>query len=198
MLTAEKNRLRLADRPIQTRLHAQVARLEQELAATNTDLTVTMRESPIWREQEEFLRSVPGMGPVLTTTLFANLPELGTLTRKEVTALAGGTVPARQRVTQRPAHDLGRTGSGAGGPLYGRVVATRKNPVIRSFYPRLCQAVKAKKLALTACMRKVLTILNTMLRCSRGHTVAGGGQSADLIFKTIADPICLEPDNTKI
>lgn len=85
-LTAEKNRLRLAARPIQTRLRAHVARLEQELATTNTDLTATMCESPIWREQEEFLRSVPGVGPMLTTTLFANLRELGTLTRKEVAA----------------------------------------------------------------------------------------------------------------
>ena len=86
MLTAEKNRLRLAARPIQKRLQAHIAWLEKELAATNTDLTATIRESPVWRAKEEMLRSVPGGGPVLTTTLFANLPELGTLTRKEVAA----------------------------------------------------------------------------------------------------------------
>ncbi|HWF59213.1 MAG TPA: IS110 family transposase [Nitrospira sp.] len=89
MLTAEKNRLRLAARPIQKRVQAHIAWLEKELAATTIDLTTTMRERPVWREKEEVLRSVPGVGPVLTTTLCANLPELGTLTRKEVAALAG-------------------------------------------------------------------------------------------------------------
>jgi len=89
MPTAEKNRLRLAARPIQKRVQAHIAWLEKELASTNTDLTATIRESPVWREKEEVLRSVPGVGPVLVTTLFANLPELGTLTRKEVATLAG-------------------------------------------------------------------------------------------------------------
>ena len=89
MLTAEKNRLRLAAQPIQKRLRAHITWLEKELAAMDTDLATTMRASPVWREKEDVLRSVPGVGPVLTTTLLANLPELGTLTRKEVAALAG-------------------------------------------------------------------------------------------------------------
>lgn len=86
MLTAEKNRLRLAARPIQKRVQAHVTWLEKELASTNTALTATLRKGPVWREQEDVLRSVPGVGPVLTATLFANLPELGALTRKEVAA----------------------------------------------------------------------------------------------------------------
>lgn len=89
MLTAEKNRLRLTARPIQKRVQAHVMWLEQEFEHINTELTITMRQSSVWREKEEVLRSVPGVGPVLTTTLFANLPELGTLTRKGVAALAG-------------------------------------------------------------------------------------------------------------
>lgn len=89
MLTAEKNRVRLAARPIQKRVQAHITWLEKELEGIHTDLTTTMHHSPAWREKEEVLRSVPGVGPVLTTTLFANLPELGTLTRKEVAALAG-------------------------------------------------------------------------------------------------------------
>lgn len=165
MLTAEKNRLRLAARPIQPRVQAHITWLEQELGTITTDLTITMRQSPVWRENEAVLRSVPGVGPVLTTTLVANLPELGTLTRKAVAALAGvapfprdsGTLKGRRTIWGGRAHV--RTA------LYmAALVATRKNPVIRTFYQRLCQAGKAKKLALTACMRKLLTILNAMVK----------------------------------
>lgn len=165
MLTAEKNRLRLAARPIQERVQAHISWLEKELVTTNTDLTATIRESPVWREKEELLRSVPGVGPVLTTTLFANLPELGTLSRKQVAALAGvapfprdsGTLKGRRAIWGGRAH--------VRAALYmAALVATRRNPVIRTFYQRLCQAGKAKKLALTACMRKLLTILNAMLK----------------------------------
>ncbi|MDI3464956.1 MAG: Mobile element protein [Nitrospira sp.] len=165
MLTAEKNRLRLAARPIQKRVQAHIAWLEKELAAITTDLTTTMRESPVWREKEDVLRSVPGVGPVLTTTLCANLPELGTLTRKAVAALAGvapfprdsGTLKGRRAIWGGRAH--------VRAALYmAALVATRRNPVIRAFYQRLCQAGKAKKLVLTACMRKLLTILNAMVK----------------------------------
>jgi transposase len=165
MLTAEKNRLRLAARPIQQRVQVHITWLEKELATINMDLTATIHESPVWREKEEVLRSVPGVGPVLTTTLFANLPELGTLTRKEVAALAGvapfprdsGTLNGRRTIWGGRAH--------VRAALYmAALVATRRNPVIRAFYQRLCQAGKAKKLALTACMRKLLTILNAMVK----------------------------------
>lgn len=88
-LVAEKNRLRLAARPLQKRVQAHITWLEHELQGLTTDLTTTLRQSPAWREKEEVLRRVPGVGPVLTTTLLANLPEPGTLTRKEVAALAG-------------------------------------------------------------------------------------------------------------
>jgi transposase len=165
MLTAEKNRLRLAARPIQQRVQAHITWLENELEGTNTDLTTTMRQSPVWREKEDVLRSVPGVGPVLTTTLLANLPELGTLTRKEVAALAGVAPFPRDSGTLKGRRAIwgGRTHVRAA--LYmAALVATRKNPVIRAFYQRLCQAGKAKKLALTACMRKLLTILNAMVK----------------------------------
>lgn len=120
MLTAEKNRLRLAARPLQKRVHAPITWLEKELAATTTDLTTTMRESPVWREQEEVLRSVPGVGPVLITTLFANLPELGTLTRKAVAALAGVAPFPRDSGTLKGRRAIwGGTRPCAGGSLYG-------------------------------------------------------------------------------
>ncbi len=165
MLTAEKNRLRLTARPLQKRVQAYITWLEHELENIHTDLTTTLRQSPVWREKEEVLRSVPGVGPVLTLTLLANLPELGTLTRKEVAALAGvapfprdsGTLKGRRAIWGGRAH--------VRAALYmAALVATRRNPVIRMFYQRLCQAGKAKKLALTACMRKLLTILNAMVK----------------------------------
>lgn len=175
MLTAEKNRLRLAARPIQKRVQAHITWLEKELASTNIDLTTTIHTSPIWRDKEEVLRSVPGVGPVLVTTLLANLPELGTLTRKEVAALAGvapfprdsGTLKGRRAIWGGRAH--------VRAALYmAALVATRRNPVIRIFYQRLCQAGKAKKLALTACMRKLLTILNAMVKSRTPWRVVAG------------------------
>lgn len=143
MLTAEKNRLRLAARPFRNGCR-HIAWLENDFEGINTELTTAMRESPVWREKEEVLRSVPGVGPVLTTTLFANLPKLGTLTRKEVAALAGvapfprdsGTLKGRRAIWGGRAH--------VRAALYmAALVATRKNPVIRTFYQRLCQAGKA-------------------------------------------------------
>ena len=165
MLTAEKNRLRLAARPIQQRVQAHITWLEKELASTNTELTTIIHASPIWREKEEVLRSVPGVGPVLVTTLFANLPELGTLTRKEVAALAGVAPFPRDSGTLKGRRAIWGGRAQVRAALYmAALVATRRNPVIRTFYQRLCQAGKAKKLALTACMRKLLTILNAMVK----------------------------------
>ncbi len=161
MLTAEKNRLRLAAQPIQKRVQAHVTWLEKELESTNADLTATMRKSPVWREQEEVLRSVPGVGPVLTTTLFANLPELGTLTRKEVAALAGVAPFPRDSGTLKGRQAIWGGRAQVRAALY---MAALVASVIRTFYQRLCQAGKAKKLALTACMRKLLTILNAMVK----------------------------------
>jgi len=115
--------------------------------------------------KDDLLRSAPGVGPVLATTLLAGLPELGTLTRQQIAALVGvaplnrdsGTLRGRRRVWGGRAQV--RTA------LYmAALTATRYNPVIRAFYARLCAAGKAKKVALTACMRKLLTILNSMVK----------------------------------
>lgn len=165
MLTAEKNRLASARPAIRKNLRAHIAWLERALQQADTDLADAIRQSPVWREKDELLRSVPGIGPVLTTTLLANLPELGTLTHKQIAALVGvaplnrdsGTLRGRRTVWGGRAHV--RT------VLYmAAIVATRFNPVIRAFYRRLCAAGKAKKVALVACMRKLLTIVNAMLK----------------------------------
>ena len=165
MLTAEKNRLRLAAPTIRKRVTAPMTWLARELASTDKDLRHTLQASAVWRDKEQVLKSVPGVGPVLITTLFANLPELGSLTRKQVAALAGVAPFSRDSGTLRGRRMIWGGRAHVRAALYmATLVATRFNPVIREFYQRLCQAGKAKKLALTACMRKLLTILNAMIK----------------------------------
>ena len=111
------------------------------------------------------MRSVPGIGPVLTTTLLANLPELGTLTHKQIAALVGVAPLNRDSGTLRGRRTVWGGRAQVRAVLYmGAIVAARFNPAIRIFYLRLCAAGKAKKVALTACMRKLLTIVNAMLK----------------------------------
>jgi transposase len=128
-------------------------------------LTATIQQSPVWREKDELLRSVPGVGPVLTSTLLANLPGLGTLTSKQIAALVGVAPLNRDSGTLRGRRTVWGGRAQVRAVLYmSAIVAARFNPVIRAFYRRLCAVGKAKKVALTACMRKLLTILNAMLK----------------------------------
>lgn len=165
MLTAEKNRLGSARHPVRPRLKVHLTWLEREVAQTDRDLAHTIRESPVWREKDDLLRTVPGVGPGLARTLIVNLPELGTLSQKQIAALVGvaplnrdsGTLRGKRTVWGGRAHVRAALDMAA-------LVASRCNPVIRSFYHRLCTAGKAKKVALTACMRKLLTILNAMVK----------------------------------
>ena len=164
MLTAERNRLPTALPPVRERIAAHIAWLEEELATIDGELAGVIREDPVWREHAALLRSVPGVGPVLATTLLADLPELGTLTRQQVAALAGvaplNRDSGRRRGTRAVWGGRGRVRA----VLYmATLAAARFNPVIKAFYVRLCAAGKAKKVALTACMRKLLSILNAML-----------------------------------
>ena len=165
MLTAERNRLQSADSTVRRRLKVHIRWLERELSDINDDLDGAIKESPLWRVKDDILKSVPGIGPVVSFTLLSDLPELGQLNRKEIAALAGvaplnrdsGTLAGRRTVWG------GRTRVRAA--LYmAALVASRYNPVIRDFYLRLCTAGKPKKVALTACMRKLLLILNSMIR----------------------------------
>lgn len=165
MVVAEKNRLGSARPPVRKRLHAHITWLERELTHTDTTLAHAIRESPVWREKDDRLRSAPGVGPVLTTTLLADLPELGTLTGKQISALVGGAPLNRDSGTWRGKRTVWGGRAQIRAVLYmAALVATRFNPVIRAFYQRLCAAGKAKKVALTACMRKLLIILNAMLK----------------------------------
>lgn len=165
MLTAEKNRLRQASKPIRTSLKAHITWLERAVQEADIDLAKAIRQSPVWREKDEWLRSAPGVGPVLTTTLLATVPELGTLTHKQIAALVGVAPFSRDSGLLRGKRTCWGGRAQARAVLYmGAIVATRFNPVIRAFYQRLCAAGKAKKVALTACMRKLLVILNAMLK----------------------------------
>lgn len=165
MLTAEKNRLASARSAIRKNLRAHIAWLERALQQADTDLAEAIRQSPVWREKDELLRSVPGIGPVLTTTLLANLPELGTLTHKQIAALVGVAPLNRDSGTLRGRRTVWGGRARVRTVLYmAAIVATRFNPVIRVFYRRLCAAGKAKKVALVACMRKLLTIVNAILK----------------------------------
>jgi transposase len=165
MLTAERNRLRLASAPIRARIEAHVAWLEGELATLDKEMDSAVRRSPLWREQEHLLRTVPGVGPILSTTLLVELPELGTLTRRQIAALVGVAPLARDSGTLRGKRTVWGGRAPVRAALYlGTLVATRYNPVIKTFYQRLRAAGKTPKTALVAAMRKLLTILNAMLQ----------------------------------
>ncbi len=165
MLVAEKNRLHVAAKPVKGGIEAHIRWLEEELGQIDRDLDRTIRQSPVWRERDELLRSVPGVGKVLSTTLLAELPELGTLTRHEVAALVGVAPLNRDSGALRGKRTVWGGRARVRAALYmGTLVATQYNPVIRAYYERLIAKGKAKKVALTACMRKLLTIQGAMLK----------------------------------
>ncbi len=142
-----------------------IAFYNQELEEIDEDLTRRLRESPLWRERDELLRSVPGVGPALTFTLLAGLPELGALSNKQVASLVGLAPFARDSGKFRGARTCWGGRAEVRAALYmPTVTAMRCNPVIKEFYARLVKAGKPPKVALTACMRKLLTVLNAMLR----------------------------------
>jgi transposase len=166
MLTAEKNRLRVTrSDSVRQRLQDHIRWLEQELGGLDWDLDYTIRESPLWREKDNLLRSVPGIGPVVSITLLAELPELGTLNRHQIAALVGVAPLNRDSGRFRGQRMVWGGRARVRAALYmAALSASRYNPVIKAFYHRLCGAGKARKVALTACMRKLLIILNSMVK----------------------------------
>lgn len=169
MLGAERNRLGQVfgkgNRAVTKSLKAHIAFLERELRIADSDLGDAIRRSPAWQEQDDLMRSVPGVGPVLSHTLLADLPELGHLSRREIAKLVGIAPLSRDSGTWRGRRFVQGGRAAVRGVLYmGTLVAARHNPVIGAFYRRLVAAGKPKKLALVACMRKLLTILNVMVR----------------------------------
>ena len=165
MLTAEQNRLAGAPLRVQKQIRAHVGGLRRQLKSVERTLKELMQRSPAWREQEQLLVSVPGVGPVLATTLLADVPELGRLNRKEIAALVGVAPLNRDSGTLRGQRTIWGGRAPVRAVLYmAALVASKSNPLIRPFYERLVAKGKPKKVALTACMRKLLTILNAMLK----------------------------------
>jgi transposase len=165
MLTAEKNRLGSAPLAMRPEIQAHISWLEQRVTALEEELGTTIRSSPIWRAQDDLLQSMPGVGPVLATTLLAELPELGRLNRREIAALVGVAPLNQDSGAWRGARRVWGGRAHIRASLYmGTLAATRHNPLIRGFYQRLRAAGKAAKVALVACMRKLLTILNAMMK----------------------------------
>lgn len=165
MLSAEKNRLHTAPKNIRSEIQKHIHWLEKEISQLEKDLDKQIRSSPAWCEKDNLLRTCKGIGPITTHTMLSCLPELGTLSGRQIAALVGvapfnddtGKHKGRRHIQ--------------GGRLDVRAVlymatlaAIRHNRTIREFHRRLIAAGKAKKVAITACMRKLLTILNAMLR----------------------------------
>ena len=165
MLVAECNR-RHADPALHARIDAHLRWLEEALAEIERDLDAAVRESSIWRAKEELLRSVPGVGPVSARTLLAELPELGSLTRRQAAALVGVAPFSRDSGRMRGRRTIWGGRAALRACLYMAAVAAARgsNPAIAGFYRRLRSAGKPAELALTACMRKLVVTLNAMLR----------------------------------
>jgi transposase len=168
MRTAELNRLPLARRALQRSLREHIAWLDRRIKDTDQDIARLIAASPIWRTRDQLLQSAPGIGRQTSARLLVSLPELGTLTGKQIAALVG-VAPLNRDSGMRHAP---RTTWGGRAPvratLYmATLVATRHNPIIRVFYRRLRAAGKPPKVAVVAAMRKLLTILNAMLKHQR-------------------------------
>jgi transposase len=167
MRTAEGDRRRLATGRLREQLDEHLAWLDHQLQELDKGLDDTLRDSPVWREQADVLRSAKGVGPILTATLLSALPELGHLNHKEIAALVGVAPFNRDSGMWRGKRQIwGRAPVRA--VLYmATLSAVRTNPVVRSFYQRLVTAGKLHKVALIASMHKLLTILNAMARDGR-------------------------------
>lgn len=165
MLGAERQRLGLAAASVRRSLTQHIAWLERQLGRVDDDLDGLIQASPLWRAKDDLLQSVPGIGPVVSRTLLAMLPELGHLSHKEIAALVGVAPLARDSGTLRGKRSVWGGRAPVRTALYmAALVAARWNPVLKIFYTRLRDAGKPAKVALTACARKLLTILNAMAR----------------------------------
>lgn len=165
MILAERNRLGFAPAPLKKPIEKHIRWLQRELENVDSDLGRTIQSSPVWRARETLFQSVPGIGPVISRTLIAELPELGYLNRKQITALVGLAPLANESGKHKGRRMVFGGRASVREALYmAALVASRRNPTIRTFYQRLRASGKPPKVALTACMRKLLTTLNAIAR----------------------------------
>src|SRR5216684_4656376 len=165
MITAERNRLGTAAKVLRKEITAHIRWLEGRLKERDRELGRMLRSSPLWREREDLLRAVPGVGPVLCATLQANLPELGQLSRHQIAKLVGVAPLNRDSGAMRGRRTVwGRRAQVRAALYMATLAAVRCNPALKTFYLRLRHAGKPAKVALTAAMRKLVTILNAILK----------------------------------
>ncbi len=175
MRTAEQQRRQRALPVIREGIEEVIALLNRQVKEIDDELGRRLRESPLWREREDLLRSVPGIGPATVFSLLAELPELGSLDRREAAAVVGVAPLNRDSGKHRGSRRCwGGRGRVRAALYMAALVGVRYNPTLKEFYERLLRAGKPKKVALTACMRKLLTILNAMLK----HHTAWNPQTA--------------------
>lgn len=169
MLGAEQNRLRHDTPPsVREGIEQHVRWLKRQLDDVDDDLEGVVRDSPLWRDKDNLLQSVPGIGPVTSRTLLAELPELGRLNRREIAALVGVAPLNRDSGTFRGRRFVWGGRAAVRNTLYmAALTASRHNPAIQTFYERLTERGKPHKVALTACMRKLIVILNAMAKSQR-------------------------------
>lgn len=165
MLTAEKNRLGFAPKPLHRGIQAHIRWLERQLDDVTKELAELIEASPVWRAKDDLLQSVPGVGPIVSYTLLGELPELGTLTHKQIAALVGVAPLARDSGTLRGKRLIWGGRASVRTALFMAAMCGRRwNPSLKLFDDRLKAAGKPTKVALIACARKLLTILNAMVR----------------------------------
>jgi transposase len=173
MLTAEKNRLGAAPRNLRSGITCHIEWLEQQIGTLDDDISGAIQSSPAWKAKEQILTSVKGIGSVTAATLLAALPELGSVSRHEVAALAGLCPYNRDSGKYKGQRRIWGGRAAVRSVLYmATLAAVRFNPVIKSFYDRLRSAGKLHKVAITASMRKLLVILNAMIRDNRSWAAA--------------------------
>jgi|TARA_Y100000310_G_C20570470_1_gene757735 transposase len=165
MLAVEKNRLASAGRAMKKDVKRHITFLEKAIAQMDQDLQKMIKNSPTWRQNDDILQSVSGVGPTTSTTLLAQVPELGMLNRKKIAALIGVAPLNRDSGHKKGRRMVWGGRASVRAVLYmSTLVATRHNPVIRDFYNHLISQGKLHKVAMTACMRKLLVMLNAMIR----------------------------------
>lgn len=173
MHTQEENRRATAHAELRGCIEAHLRWIEEELAEIEARLQLLLKSDPAWREQDRLLQSAKGVGPVLSWSLVGGLPELGKLNRHEIAKLVGTAPLARDSGTFKGKRMIWGGRSAIRAVLYmGALSAARHNPPIRALYERLLAAGKLKKVALVACMRKLLTVLNAMVRDKRPWQLA--------------------------
>ena len=168
MLVAEKNRLNSASKTVRLGIETHIAWLTQQIDTIDKEASTFIQSSPAWKAKEEILTSVKGVGPITAAVLLAALPELGTIPRRQIGALVGVCPYNRDSGKYRGKRNIWGGRPAIRAALYmATLSATRFNPAIKAFYDRLMAAGKVHKVAMTACMRKLLSILNSMMKNSQ-------------------------------